>query len=222
VSGDLRNILLTVNALPLDYSGQLTILLNDNAPHVVLRNMLLLSILGKTENRAKAVDVALHTWYSAFVPSAYQTHTTSHAVELLESCQDDASFSADLGANSSMKGTLDQEDWMYLAASVTSQYDAADANRELNRIRSVRTSTAQTHTDRLVGLRISDGTGGTSGCSASSRRTAWRSWSTGGSGWSTRSERRTSASTLQTAPSSPTAGSGCNRTTLIPSNLGSE
>jgi hypothetical protein len=129
----------------LDYSGTLAILLNDHAPHVVLRNMLLLSILGKTENRAKAVDVALHTWYSAFIPSDYHTHMTSHAVELLESCQDDASFSTDLGANSSMKGTLNEEDWMYLAASVTSQYDAADANRELNRIRSVRNSTARAH-----------------------------------------------------------------------------
>jgi hypothetical protein len=138
-------VLLTVNALPLDYSGQLTILLNDHTPHVVLRNMLLLSILGRTENRAKAVDVALHTWYSAFIPSEYHVHVTSHAAELIESCQEDSSFTTDLGAHSSMKGTLDQREWMYLVASITSEYDTADANRELNRVRSACTLAARAH-----------------------------------------------------------------------------
>ncbi|ESK91309.1 hypothetical protein Moror_2823 [Moniliophthora roreri MCA 2997] len=67
-SGDLRNMIKTVNALPDDYNGKLAIVLNDRNPLVVARNVLILSAIGLMEDVDQAVDFALHLWYSAFIP----------------------------------------------------------------------------------------------------------------------------------------------------------
>ncbi|KAK7040336.1 hypothetical protein VNI00_009804 [Paramarasmius palmivorus] len=67
-SGDLRNVIQTINSLPQDYASKLTILLNDRNPFVVARNALLLSILSFVDDMDQAVDFALHLWYSAFLP----------------------------------------------------------------------------------------------------------------------------------------------------------
>ncbi|KIM26483.1 hypothetical protein M408DRAFT_330621 [Serendipita vermifera MAFF 305830] len=71
-SGDLRNVLLTVNSIPLDYQGRLSIVMNDLEPRVALRNLLILLVLLEIEEKALATDVALHLWYSAFMPSEYE------------------------------------------------------------------------------------------------------------------------------------------------------
>jgi len=60
----------TINELPSDYSGELTIILNDREPMIVLRNMLLLMILGtmpKEIGIPRAADVALQNWGSTFI-----------------------------------------------------------------------------------------------------------------------------------------------------------
>lgn len=70
-SGDIRNVVQTVNALPEDYSGHLTIMLNDLDGIVVGRNLLLLAVLGSIDDHSQAAEIALHLWYSAFLR---QTH----------------------------------------------------------------------------------------------------------------------------------------------------
>lgn len=38
---------------------------------ITIRNFLLLRILAEVENQALAVDIALHFWYSAYLPQEY-------------------------------------------------------------------------------------------------------------------------------------------------------
>jgi hypothetical protein len=61
----------TVNALPEDYSGHLTVMLNDLDGIIVGRNLLLLAVLGSVDDHSQAAEIALHLWYSAFLR---QTH----------------------------------------------------------------------------------------------------------------------------------------------------
>lgn len=82
-SGDLRNVLVTVNSLPLDYPGHLSIVLNDLHPRVALRNQLILSVLLEVEDKFLAADIALHLWYSAFIPSEYELRIISAATARL-------------------------------------------------------------------------------------------------------------------------------------------
>ncbi|KAL4248930.1 MYND-type zinc finger protein samB [Abortiporus biennis] len=70
-SGDIRQLVRTVNELPKDYTGTLTILLNDGQPYVTVRNLVLLIILMTLEDSKVATEIALHIWFSAFLPSSY-------------------------------------------------------------------------------------------------------------------------------------------------------
>jgi hypothetical protein len=71
-SGDLGHVVRTINSLPSDYSGNLDILINDCTTAVICRNLVLLLILGTVPNEVLAVDMALHFWYSVFLPLEYQ------------------------------------------------------------------------------------------------------------------------------------------------------
>lgn len=71
-SGDLRHILLTVNCLPFEYSGHLKILINDHSREIVARNIILILILATIPDENLAADIALHFWYSAWMPREYK------------------------------------------------------------------------------------------------------------------------------------------------------
>ncbi|KAK0498174.1 hypothetical protein EDD18DRAFT_1156687 [Armillaria luteobubalina] len=71
-SGDLRNVVSTVNKLPENYVGTLTILTNDKNPMIVRRNLLILTMLGIIEDVDEAAEQALHFWYSALQPLSYR------------------------------------------------------------------------------------------------------------------------------------------------------
>lgn len=71
-SGDIANLVKTVNSLPDDYSGNLTVLLNDWSPFIAGRNFLLLLLLGTIPDPDFAAELALHLWYSAFAPEYSQ------------------------------------------------------------------------------------------------------------------------------------------------------
>ncbi|OJA14611.1 hypothetical protein AZE42_07967 [Rhizopogon vesiculosus] len=70
-SGDLRHVVQTINSLPDDYSGHLEVLINDVTLPVVARNMAILLILGTVSDETMAADIALHFWYSVFIPAEY-------------------------------------------------------------------------------------------------------------------------------------------------------
>ncbi|KAF8626500.1 hypothetical protein AX17_006553 [Amanita inopinata Kibby_2008] len=87
-SGDLRNVLLTVNSLPQDYSGHLNILFNDGTLPIVFRNAVLLYILGTVEDESLAADMALHFWYSAFLPVEYRIRISAVVTPFLANLYD--------------------------------------------------------------------------------------------------------------------------------------
>ncbi|KAF5361312.1 hypothetical protein D9758_010291 [Tetrapyrgos nigripes] len=70
-SGDIRNVIRTVNELPKNYGGTLDIVINDRDPMVQCRNLLLLIILGMVPDLSDATEIALHFWYSLFLPSSW-------------------------------------------------------------------------------------------------------------------------------------------------------
>jgi hypothetical protein len=134
-SGDLRNVIQTVNQLPSDYSGELTILLNDREPTIVLRNMLLLMILGTIEDTTLAADVALHFWCSAFVQMHHAALYPQISMQLLNEFAQHDQFSVKLGENSVMTGAVSIHTISLLSRMMTSELELSDANVELNRIR---------------------------------------------------------------------------------------
>ncbi|KAH6896239.1 hypothetical protein BKA70DRAFT_1316671 [Coprinopsis sp. MPI-PUGE-AT-0042] len=71
-SPDLADLMKTVNSLPEDYSGELTIFQGDATTPGTCRNIALLSTLLVVEDLDLAAESALHFWYSAFLPLAYQ------------------------------------------------------------------------------------------------------------------------------------------------------
>ena len=79
----------TIVDLPEGYTGKMKVLLNDFNPVVFNRNLLILLILLLVEDECLAVDIALHFWYSVFIPIEYQmqigaTVVTSALPALLE------------------------------------------------------------------------------------------------------------------------------------------
>ncbi|KAF8211095.1 hypothetical protein K438DRAFT_1752810 [Mycena galopus ATCC 62051] len=70
-SGDLRNLIRTVNSLPWDYTGYCDILLNDTNPVLVNRNLVILFVLlSSGPSLEEAAELAVHLMYSAALPQA--------------------------------------------------------------------------------------------------------------------------------------------------------
>lgn len=64
-SGDLRNVVRTINQLPEDYTGSIEIVLNDFVPIVVCRNLMILSILGTVADVVSTImSRVLLSWIS--------------------------------------------------------------------------------------------------------------------------------------------------------------
>ncbi|KAJ2915828.1 hypothetical protein MD484_g4584, partial [Candolleomyces efflorescens] len=83
-SGDMRHVVKTINSLPANFSGELNVVLNDISLPIACRNLALLSILGTIPDEALAADVALHFWYSVFLPDAYRTQIGLCVVSALD------------------------------------------------------------------------------------------------------------------------------------------
>lgn len=134
MSGDLRNVICTINELPSDYSGEIHVLLNDPEPVVVARNMMLLLILGRTADKVKAVEYALHAFYSAFMPTTYAIYVRLALRPFLDSCflgglktdaEGNSVFSSPLGPTSNFSGATPFNVIQWLFRMVNSKLDAA-------------------------------------------------------------------------------------------------
>ncbi|KAG8986472.1 hypothetical protein FRB90_003979 [Tulasnella sp. 427] len=70
-SGDLRNVIKTLNGLPPDYAGQCTIVINDFHPQVAIRNVALLCMLldASGPSAELTAEAVLHVLYSASLTS---------------------------------------------------------------------------------------------------------------------------------------------------------
>jgi hypothetical protein len=80
----LRHVIKAANSLPSNYTGKLTVLINDGTMVISCRNLILLSILGTIEDEALAADVALHFWYSLLLPSGYKHHVKAAVAKFLD------------------------------------------------------------------------------------------------------------------------------------------
>ncbi|KAA1470767.1 hypothetical protein DENSPDRAFT_929086 [Dentipellis sp. KUC8613] len=85
-SSDLRNLILTVNALPPGKPHSVRVLFNDPSPIRLIRNILILYMLTGIPDRATAADAALHLWYSAFLPDTYEAQARVLQFEIFKSC----------------------------------------------------------------------------------------------------------------------------------------
>ncbi|EKM51315.1 uncharacterized protein PHACADRAFT_213165 [Phanerochaete carnosa HHB-10118-sp] len=134
-SGDLRNVLKTVNGLSRDYVGRLTVVMNDRESYVTLRNILILQILAKLSNKRKAADLALHLWYSAFIPATYHSEILPIGEELATGT---GFLHTQLGPKAVLDADISQDLRTLCGALMTSSkmYGMGDAANELGRVRS--------------------------------------------------------------------------------------
>ncbi|KAJ2921018.1 hypothetical protein H1R20_g16078, partial [Candolleomyces eurysporus] len=136
-SGDMRHVVKTINSLPSNFSGNLTILLNDVTTPIACRNLALLLILGTIPDEALAADVALHLWYSVFLPKEYRVQVgLAIAAALDKSCDD--STSVPVGRRSTVSWFYPPEADAYLVNlapdAKVSKLSALDAQIEYRRV----------------------------------------------------------------------------------------
>ena len=131
--GDFRNVMRTVNSLPRDFTGKLTVLINDHNSIVTLRNILTLLILGSVSDKRVAADIALHFWYSAFLSARYYTRIAMLAAEVVAS---QANLSVELGPRAHLDASTNEEIKLLCARLVASErtYGVEHATDELRRV----------------------------------------------------------------------------------------
>ncbi|KAA1477213.1 hypothetical protein DENSPDRAFT_875126 [Dentipellis sp. KUC8613] len=134
-SGDIRNVVKTVNELPTDYSGHLTILLNDLDPYIAVRNLAILLVLGQVPDEKRAVDVALHLWYSVYVPKQHPVTVINTVLPAIKRYQVNGTFSEALGPTSTLSAIIPPKTMNLLHALVKKQHDMQEINAEIERIR---------------------------------------------------------------------------------------
>jgi hypothetical protein len=133
-SGDFRNVLRTVNSLPSTYSGKLSILLNDLNLAIVCRNVMLLLILGNIPDESLAADIALHFWYSAFMPMEYRLQLSTLVSKFIQQTKD-GKVVIPLGPHSTLSCCLPEEATYFFLHFISSNLTVGDAQEEYDRVR---------------------------------------------------------------------------------------
>lgn len=134
-SGDLRNVVRTVNALGSDFTGHLHILLNDTSTVTVSRNIVLLLILGAMPNEVVAADIALHFWYSVFLPEEYRLRILALLLLALQQHTDETKpLSVDLGSRAKLTCLVPREITDHLLYTAGPTLSTARARDECERV----------------------------------------------------------------------------------------
>ncbi|KAF9239785.1 hypothetical protein BU15DRAFT_74324 [Melanogaster broomeanus] len=135
-SRDLCNVVRTVNALGSDYTGRLTILLNDISRPNVSRNIVLLLLLGSSPNDVVAADMALHFWYSVFLPEEYRLRILAILASVLQQRADkEQPLVVDLGQRSKLTCLVPLEITDQLLYTAGPTVSTAKARDEYERMR---------------------------------------------------------------------------------------
>ena len=132
-SGDIRHFIKTVNALPDDYSGNLTVVINDQAPIVCLRNLVLLILLGTIEDPSVAAELSLHLWYSAFTQMGHPLMVISTIAPLIPTFSN-PKFSIELGSTSRLSGALSSDTVTLLGIMLQANADVSTTQAEMDRV----------------------------------------------------------------------------------------
>lgn len=136
-SGDLRHVVRTLNCLPSNYSGNLEILLNDHNVPIVCRNIVILLILGTTADKAMAADIALHFWYSMFMPAEYRISISAIITLWMKRAYDQGfgSLVIPLGQNSSLTFTITKPMCIYLGHYNSTSFSVQDIQNQYDKVR---------------------------------------------------------------------------------------
>ncbi|KAI1764418.1 hypothetical protein GGR53DRAFT_322938 [Hypoxylon sp. FL1150] len=95
-SGDLRNVVKTIQSLPDEFNHALTVTINDREPSTTARNAILLLLILSTLDLQEAiqinieplVDALIHVWYSAMITGDILSRLQSKVKPLIEeACQ---------------------------------------------------------------------------------------------------------------------------------------
>lgn len=94
-SGDLRNVLKTLERVPTTYKGRLKVVINDKSFDVIARNaiLLLMALVANDKNDTivenDAISSMLHIWYSAFLTRSHADFLSKRIRPLIEAaCQE--------------------------------------------------------------------------------------------------------------------------------------
>lgn len=137
-SGDLRNLVESINTLPENYQGTCTCVLNDRDDVIVCRNIVLL-LIAILLPPATAPEVMLHIWYSARLKPhmlrAMHEHITPLVADVMirikrKSKRDILSKTWTFGSRV-VSARLYKDQWEVLLAMVSASHDLAET--ELNR-----------------------------------------------------------------------------------------
>jgi hypothetical protein len=106
---------------------------------VVIRNIILLLILGTVPDHTVAADLALHFWYSALIPSQYASLLSEIIAKFIETLknvdEDHVSMLKPLGQNSTLSGKVKNSVVAKLVTMWSAQYDFMDVGKEVERVR---------------------------------------------------------------------------------------
>ncbi|KAI1779819.1 hypothetical protein F4818DRAFT_154522 [Hypoxylon cercidicola] len=84
-SGDIRNVIETVVAIPDAFRNPIKIYMNDRDTDVVGRNAIMLLLALTEDDAAVATENIIHLWYSAFIPQSLQDVLKGKVHELVQS-----------------------------------------------------------------------------------------------------------------------------------------
>jgi hypothetical protein len=111
----------------------LNILLNDFNPSIFCRNVVLLLILGNVPDETIAADMALHFWYSTFMPQGHRLLLTSTLASFLQQAAQDPT--TNLGPCSKLSTIFPQEVAMIFSHFISTSLSIGDIQEEYNRVR---------------------------------------------------------------------------------------
>ena len=113
-------------------------LLNDHNPAIVTRNLILLVILALVADSSVAAELALHFWYSAWLPEEYLEQIFATQAVMAECfALEDSALNIAFGAQSTIMGKFERGTMMDLPWQLSSRHELQKANREIERVRVV-------------------------------------------------------------------------------------
>jgi hypothetical protein len=125
-SGDLRNVVKTISALPETYKGECLVVINDIQTIIVVRNVIMLLVAFNFDTEV-AVPMMIHIWYSAALPRSMVDALQSTILVLIEDVcnkiKDKPSGSIHaktfVSKCSKLRVVLKKEEWLELAKHLT-------------------------------------------------------------------------------------------------------
>jgi hypothetical protein len=104
-------------------------------PLVACRNMIVLLILGTITDEVLAADMALHFWYSAFLPIEYRLKISAKIRECIEELNESQSRSISFGSKSKMFVGIPRDVVLVWLLGHFSQTSVSNIQSEYDRVR---------------------------------------------------------------------------------------